>query len=275
MLHFNVVRGDAIGNSLRANQFEFNRQLEQDRQTRGPQRVGDDSAHGECLLQPAGNNVNFPAGILQPPFYDYKADDAVNFGGIGAVIGHELTHGFDDEGSQFDADGNLRNWWTPKDKEQFDKLEQCFVDEYDSFVVVDDVHIKGKLTLGENTADNGGLRISHMALLDVMGITPLHEIDGFTPEQRFFLGYGQIWCQNGTPKLCVCRLYPTRTQTRNTGSMELFQTRLSSPRPSDASPVRRWSASRPAASGRRTRTTKCQGHWGAHLPVSLVLQAIS
>ena len=197
----NIVRGDAMGNSVRANQFEFNRQLK---------KVGTSVDRNEwemtpptvnAYYNPLENNVNFPAGILQPPFYDQKADDAVNFGGIGAVIGHELTHGFDDEGSQFDADGNLKNWWTPQDKEQFDKLEQCFVNEYDSFVVVDDVHLKGKLTLGENTADNGGIRIAHLALLDVLGTTPTKEIDGYTPDQRFFLSFAQIWCQNQTPEV--------------------------------------------------------------------------
>jgi len=196
----NIVRGDAMGNSVRANQFEFNRQLK---------KIGMPVDRNEwemtpptvnAYYNPLENNVNFPAGILQPPFYDQKADDAVNFGGIGMVIGHELTHGFDDEGSQFDADGNLKNWWTPQDKEQFDKLEQCFVNEYDSFVVVDDVHIKGKLTLGENTADNGGLRIAHMALLDVLGTTPTKEIDGYTPEQRFFISFAQVWCTNETPQ---------------------------------------------------------------------------
>jgi predicted metalloendopeptidase len=197
----NIVRGDAMGNSMRANQFEFNRQLK---------KIGTSVDRNEwemtpptvnAYYNPLENNVNFPAGILQPPFYDQKADDAVNFGGIGAVIGHELTHGFDDEGSQFDADGNLKNWWTPQDKEQFDKLEQCFVNEYDSFVVVDDVHLKGKLTLGENTADNGGIRIAHLALLDVLGTTPTKEIDGYTPEQRFFISFAQIWCQNQTPEV--------------------------------------------------------------------------
>jgi len=196
----NIVRGDAMGNSVRANQFEFNRQLK---------KIGMPVDRNEwemtpptvnAYYNPLENNVNFPAGILQPPFYDQKADDAVNFGGIGMVIGHELTHGFDDEGSQFDADGNLKNWWTPQDKEQFDKLEQCFVNEYDSFVVVDDVHIKGKLTLGENTADNGGLRIAHMALLDVLGTTPTKEIDGYTPDQRFFISFAQVWCTNETPQ---------------------------------------------------------------------------
>jgi len=196
----NIVRGDALGNSVRANQFEFNRQLKKIGQPVDRNEWGMSPPTVNAYYNPLENNVNFPAGILQPPFYDYKADDAVNFGGVGMVIGHELTHGFDDEGSQFDADGNLKNWWTEKDKQQFDKLEECFVNEYDGFVVVDDVHIKGKLTLGENTADNGGLRIAHMALLDVLGTTPTKDIDGFTPEQRFFISYGQIWCQNETPQ---------------------------------------------------------------------------
>jgi len=195
-----IMRGDAMGNSVRANQFEFNRQLN---------KIGKPVDRNEwemtpptvnAYYNPQENNVNFPAGILQPPFYDQKADDAVNFGAIGAVIGHELTHGFDDQGSQFDADGNLKNWWTPQDKEQFDKLEGCFVKEYGGFVVVDDVHIKGALTLGENTADNGGLRIAHMALLDALGTAPLKDVDGYTPEQRFFISFAQIWCSNETPQ---------------------------------------------------------------------------
>jgi endothelin-converting enzyme/putative endopeptidase len=196
----NVVRGDALGNSVRANQFEFNRQLKKIGQPVDRNEWGMSPPTVNAYYNPLENNVNFPAGILQPPFYDQKADAAVNLGGIGVVIGHELTHGFDDEGSQFDADGNLKNWWTKDDKEQFDQLEDCFVKEYDGFVVVDDVHIKGKLTLGENTADNGGLRIAHMALLDVLGTTPTKEIDGYTPEQRFFISYGQVWCENETPE---------------------------------------------------------------------------
>jgi putative endopeptidase len=196
----NIVRGDAMGNSARANQFEFNRQLAKIGKPVDRTEWGMTPPTVNAYYNPLENNVNFPAGILQPPFYDYKADDATNFGSIGVVIGHELTHGFDDEGSQFDADGNLRNWWTPQDKEQFDKLEGCFVNEYDGFVVVDDVHVKGKLTLGENTADNGGLRISHMALLDVLAATPEGTVEGFTPDQRFFLGYAQIWCANQTPE---------------------------------------------------------------------------
>ena len=195
-----IVRGDALGNALRANEFEFNRQL---------QKIGKPVDRLEWGMTPPTvnayysdleNNINFPAGILQPPFYDPKIDEAVNFGAIGAVIGHELTHGFDDAGSQFDADGNLHDWWTPKDREQFDSLESCFVNEYDNFVAVGDVHERGKLELGENTADNGGLRIAHIAMLDVLAGNAEKPIDGYTPAQRFFVGWGQIWCENYTPE---------------------------------------------------------------------------
>jgi endothelin-converting enzyme/putative endopeptidase len=195
-----IVRGDALGNSLRANNFEFHRQLNKINKPVDRQEWGMTPPTVNAYYNPLENNVNFPAGILQPPFYDKNADDSTNFGAVGAVIGHELTHGFDDQGSKFDAQGNLRDWWTPQDEERFNQLEQCFVDEYDGFVVIDDVHIKGKLTLGENTADNGGLRIAHMALLDVLATSPEKPKDGFTPEQRFYLGWGQIWCENETPE---------------------------------------------------------------------------
>ena len=195
-----IIRGDALGNGLRANEFEFKRDLNKIGKPVDRMEWGMTPPTVNAYYNPQENNINFPAGILQPPFYDPKVDDAVNFGAIGAVIGHELTHGFDDSGSDFDAQGNLRNWWTPKDREQFDKLEQCFVNEYDGFVAVDDVHLKGKLTLGENTADNGGLRIADMALLDVLGSAPQKPIDGFMPEQRLFIGWGQIWCENQRPE---------------------------------------------------------------------------
>jgi endothelin-converting enzyme/putative endopeptidase len=195
-----VVRGDALGNSFRANNFEFHRELNKINKPVDRQEWEMTPPTVNAYYNPLENNINFPAGILQPPFYDKNADDSTNFGGIGAVIGHELTHGFDDQGSQFDAQGNLREWWTPQDRERFTKLEDCFVNEYDDFVVIDDVHIKGRLTLGENTADNGGIRISHMALLDVLASSPEKDKDGFTPEQRFYLGWGQIWCENVTPE---------------------------------------------------------------------------
>jgi endothelin-converting enzyme/putative endopeptidase len=195
-----IVRGDALGNSLRANQFEFKRDLNKIGKPVDRSEWGMTPPTVNAYYNPQENNINFPAGILQPPFYDPKIDDAVNFGAIGAVIGHEMTHGFDDQGSQYDAQGNLHNWWTEKDRQQFDSLESCFVNEYDSFIAVDDVHVRGKLTLGENTADNGGMHIAHMALLDVLANTSEKPIDGFTPDQRFFVGWAQIWCENERPE---------------------------------------------------------------------------
>jgi predicted metalloendopeptidase len=155
-----------------------------------------------AYYNPLQNNINFPAGILQPPFYTAGADMAQNFGGIGAVIGHELTHGFDDQGRQFDADGNLRDWWTAKDAEEFKKRADCIADEYSGFSPVEGVNLNGRLTLGENGADNAGIRLAFMALLSAMedGSVSKEKLDGFTPQQRFFLGYAQIWCQNERPE---------------------------------------------------------------------------
>src|SRR4051794_8794519 len=141
------------------------------------------------------NNIS-PAGILQPPFYDNKMDDAVNYGGIGAVIGHELTHGFDDQGRQFDAKGDLTDWWTEADGKEFEKRAGCIEKEYSNFTVASDLKLNGKLTEGENVADNGGLRLAHMALMDVLGGKKPAKIDGLTADQRFFLGFAQIWCTN-------------------------------------------------------------------------------
>jgi putative endopeptidase len=205
-----IIRGDALGNSLRSNEFEFQRQLNKIGKPRDTQEWEMTPPTVNAYYDPTENDINFPAGILQPPFYDFKADDGLNFGGIGAVIGHELTHGFDDQGRQFDKDGNLKDWWTPEDAKAFEKRAQCLVDEYSSFVAVDDVHLNGKLTLGENTADNGGLRIADMALQSAMTEKPsekAEKIDGFTEEQRLFLGWGQIWCENQTDQ--IARLYAT------------------------------------------------------------------
>ncbi|HTC95415.1 MAG TPA: M13 family metallopeptidase [Terriglobales bacterium] len=202
-----IVREDALGNQQRADSFEFRREL---------QKIGKDLDKTEWGMTPPTvnayysdkeNNINFPAGILQPPFYDNAMDDGINFGGIGAVIGHELTHGFDDEGHKFDGQGNLRNWWAPEDEKAFNQRTQCLVDEYSNFVSVkddkdpkNDVHLNGKLTLGENTADNGGLRLAYMALMHELAGKEPQKIDGFTPQQRFFLGYGQIWCNKMRPE---------------------------------------------------------------------------
>jgi endothelin-converting enzyme/putative endopeptidase len=196
-----IVRGDLVGNSERATQFEFKRQLDKIGQPLDRLEWGMTPPTVNAYYDPQMNNINFPAGILQPPFFDAKLDDAVNFGAIGAVIGHELTHGFDDEGRQFDAQGNLKDWWTPKDADAFDTREQCLIDEYSNFKAVDDLKVNGKLTLGENTADNGGMRIAYMALMEVLGSRIPPKIDGFTAAQRFFLGWGQIWCENDRPEL--------------------------------------------------------------------------
>jgi putative endopeptidase len=193
-----IVRGDALGNDQRATEFEFKRQID---------KIGRPVNRNEWQMTPPTvnayydpqmNNINFPAGILQPPFFDNHIDDAVNFGAIGAVIGHELTHGFDDEGRQFDAQGNLKDWWTAEDAKAFEERAACFVKEYSSFTVADDVKLNGKLTLGENTADNGGVRIANMALAATLAGRTVPKIDDLTPEQRLFLGWGQIWCQNAT-----------------------------------------------------------------------------
>jgi putative endopeptidase len=195
-----IVRGQAVGNDERATEFEVHRELD---------KIGHPVDRGEWLMtpptvnayyNPQENNINFPAGILQPPFFDNRMDAAVNYGAIGSVMGHELTHGFDDEGRQFDAEGNLRNWWTPEDAAEFEKRAECFVKEYSAFTPVDDVHLNGKLTLGENTADNGGVHLSFMALMKSLEGKSQAKIDGFTPQQRFFLGYSQVWCQNVRPE---------------------------------------------------------------------------
>ena len=193
-----IKRDDAAGNGMRADQFEFQRELNKIGKPVDRNEWGMTPPTVNAYYDPLMNNINFPAGILQPPFYNNRADDAANFGAIGMVIGHELTHGFDDEGRQFDAKGNLRDWWTPADAKAFDQREACFVNEYSNFTPVPGVHLNGKLTLGENTADNGGVRIAHMALLNTVGAADQKKVDGFTPEQRFFLSFSQIWCENQT-----------------------------------------------------------------------------
>jgi putative endopeptidase len=147
-----------------------------------------------AYYNPTMNEIVFPAGILQPPFFDPNADDAVNYGAMGAVIGHETTHGFDDEGRKFDAQGNLRDWWTTEDAKQYDTRAQRVVDQFDGYTVVDSsTHVNGKLTLGENIADLGGLTIAYYALEKALQGKPRPLINGFTPEQRFFLSWAQVW----------------------------------------------------------------------------------
>src|SRR5581483_4553636 len=200
-----IVRGDLLGNSDRARAFEVHRVLNKIGKPLDKSEWSMTPPTVNAYYNPAENDINFPAGILQPPFFDSTEDEAVNYGGIGVVIGHELTHGFDDQGSKFDAVGNLTNWWTPADRTEFEKRTSCVADEYSAFVPVDDVHLNGRLTLGENTADNGGIRIALMALNAerAKGKPDARDnqtVEGFTPEQRFFLGFAQIWCENRTPE---------------------------------------------------------------------------
>jgi putative endopeptidase len=194
---------DALGNARRADAFENDRELN---------KIGKPVDHNEWGMAPpvvnayynaSMNDINFPAGILQPAFYDPKQDDAVNYGHIGSVIGHELTHGFDDEGKKFDGKGNLDDWWTPEDTKKFEARTDCLVNEYGSFVAVDDVKVNGKLTLGENTADNGGLLLAYMAYLDRAkkeGVDLATKKDGYTATQRFYIGYAQNYCENSRPE---------------------------------------------------------------------------
>jgi endothelin-converting enzyme/putative endopeptidase len=146
------------------------------------------------------NDINFPAGVLQPPLYDAKMDDAPNYGNTGSTIGHELTHGFDDEGRQFDAKGNLKDWWTTQDAAQFVKHADCVVDQYAKYVVVDDIHINSKLTEGEDVADLGGTILAYIAWKGEAKGKALSEADGLTPEQRFFVGFAQWACENDRPE---------------------------------------------------------------------------
>jgi putative endopeptidase len=195
-----VARDDFAGNVLRARTFEHRRNLNKIGKPVDKSEWSMSPPTVNAYYNPPENNINFPAGILQPPFYSNKADDAVNFGAVGAVIGHELTHGFDDSGSRFDGNGDLRDWWTKQDNQEFHTRTECVAHEYDQFPV-GDLHVNGHLTLGENTADNGGLRISMRALhnrMQQLGNSP-QNVDGFTPEQRFFIAYAQVWCENQTP----------------------------------------------------------------------------
>ena len=198
--NFKVVRGDAAGNQIRSAEFERKRNLAKIGKPVDKKEWNMTPPTVNAYYSPPQNNINFPAGILQPPFYYKNGDEAANYGAIGAVVGHELTHGFDDQGRQYDGAGNLRDWWKPEDKEKFLQRTGCVVDEYGNFTAVDDVKQNGKLTLGENAADNGGLRLAYMALEDALDRHDVKrdKLDGFTPEQRFFLAFTQVWCENRT-----------------------------------------------------------------------------
>ena len=198
---YHVERAPYIENLRRGSGFEFRRSLAQ---------IGKPVDRNEWQMTPptvnayynsSMNEIVFPAGILQPPFFDPQADDALNYGGMGAVIGHELTHGFDDQGSQYDAQGNLRNWWTPEDLKNFQARAECVEKQFSSFVVQGDLHQNGKLVLGESIADLGGLNIARVALERALAARPAPEmVDGYTQMQRFFLAFARIWATNARPE---------------------------------------------------------------------------
>jgi endothelin-converting enzyme/putative endopeptidase len=195
-----IARGDFFGNFLRATEFESRRQLN---------KIGKPVDRGEWMMPPSTvnayydpqmNDINFPAAVLQPPLFDPKMDDAPNYGNTGSTIGHELTHGFDDQGRQFDDKGNLRDWWTKQDAQHFEQRAQCVVDQYAKYIIVDDIPINSKLTEGEDVADLGGTVLAYIAWKNATAGQELHPIGGFTPEQRFFIGFAQWACENERPE---------------------------------------------------------------------------
>jgi len=193
-----VVGGEYYADTRAARQFEQRRQFAKIGKPVDKTEWGMTPPTVNAYYMSSQNNINFPAGILQAPFYIEKADDAVNYGAIGVVIGHELTHGFDDQGRRFDGAGNLRDWWTDADGKAFETRADCIAQEYGKFSPTDGVTLNGKLTLGENSADNGGIHLAYMALMDSLAGKVLPKRDGFTPQQQFFLGFAQVWCENAT-----------------------------------------------------------------------------
>ncbi len=198
-----IVAGDALGNQKRAAEFEVARNLAKIGKPVDKGEWGMTPPTVDAYYDPQQNNVNFPAGILQAPFFSGAEDDAVNYGDMGSTVGHELTHGFDDEGRQFDKDGNLKNWWTREDEDKFNARADCEVKQYDAIEAVPGVHLNGKLTLGENLADLGGLWLAWLAWLDkaqTAHIDMAAKADGYTPDQRFWIAYAQQWCTQTRPE---------------------------------------------------------------------------
>jgi predicted metalloendopeptidase len=201
-----ITRGPYYNNAVSAGEFEFKRNLGKIGKPVDKTEWGMTPPTVNAYYNPQFNEIVFPAGILQPPFYDPKADDAFNYGGIGAVIGHEMTHGFDDSGAKFDANGNLVMWWTPDDFKKFNDRTNCVVQQFDSYEVEPGLHQKGQLVVGESVADLGGLTIAYAAYQkSLQGKPRPKDINGFTPEQRFFLGWAQVWAQNIRPEAARLR----------------------------------------------------------------------
>lgn len=197
----NINRKSYFENGVNAAQFLINRNLKDISKPVDKTRWGFTTPTINASYNSVNNDITFPAGILQPPFFSFTADDAINYGGIGGVIGHEISHGFDDSGSRFDSEGNLKMWWTPEDRKKFEDRAMCVVDQFNKYEIQPSVFINGKLTLGENIGDLGGLEVSFTAFENSLIGKPRPEnIDGFTPEQRFFLGWAQVWATKSTPE---------------------------------------------------------------------------
>jgi predicted metalloendopeptidase len=196
-----IQRGSYVENVFRADGFEFHRDLNKVGKPVDRNEWGMSPPTVNAYYDPQLNEIVFPAGILQPPFFDFQADDAHNYGAMGAIIGHEMTHGFDDEGSQFDAHGNMKNWWTPDDQKNFDARGACVASQFDGFFVEDKLHENGKLVEGESIADLGGLAISYAAYhKSLEGKPQPQDVDGFSADQRFFIAYAQSWEENMRPE---------------------------------------------------------------------------
>ena len=196
-----IQRGSYVENVFRADGFEFHRDLNKVGKPVDRNEWGMSPPTVNAYYDPQLNEIVFPAGILQPPFFDFQADDAHNYGAMGAIIGHEMTHGFDDEGSQFDAHGNMKNWWTPEDQKNFDARGACVANQFDGFFVEDELHENGKLVEGESIADLGGLAISYAAYHKSLEGKPApKDVDGFSADQRFFISYAQSWEENMRPE---------------------------------------------------------------------------
>jgi len=195
-----INRGPYVLNVLKANAFEVRRNLIRIGKEVDKSEWGMSTPTVNAYYNPLQNEIVFPAGILQPPFFDAKADDAVNYGGIGAVIGHEMTHGFDDQGRQFDSHGNLTNWWSKESEQKFKVRSAAIVDQFNGYFPISDLHINGQLTQGENIADLGGLKIAYAGLQKALADQSRDKIDGFTPEQRFFISFASVWAGKMTPE---------------------------------------------------------------------------
>ena len=201
-----VSDNDYVANVLSASSYEYNFNLNKLGKPVDKTEWGMTPQTVNAYYNPAFNEIVFPAGILQYPFFDAKADDALNYGGIGAVIGHEMTHGFDDQGRQYDANGNLNDWWTKEDAQKFVDKANVVVTQFNNYSVLDTVHVKGELTLGENLADLGGIAIAYEAFKKTAQGKSNDKIDGFAPDQRFFLSWAQVWRANTRPEELASRI---------------------------------------------------------------------